>query len=137
MGIAGERWGELDYSSVLSQWIEYQQFRSEFAKVLDLNYYPLEWLDIQVMTGGMVLFTTADSAILASIKTYPSGLKEVHGEVAVGNLETIRSQLIPQAEAYGRLHGCEIAVIESRAGWVKAMHKDGYELHQTSIRKVL
>lgn len=134
MGNAGERRNGLaDHAGITEYW----RFRDKFAKVLDPRYYPLEWLDVQIATGKMVLFTTSNSAILASIRTYPSGLKELHGELAAGNLETVVSQLIPQAEAYGRLHGCEIAVIQSREGWAKVMKASGYSLHQTSLRKAL
>lgn len=117
------------------EWEEYCRFRAAFAQVIDPAYYPLEWLDGQVFTGKMRLFSTQNSAILTSIKCYPSGLKELHGEIATGELPEIVSVLIPHAEQYAREEGCAVAVISSREGWGKVMRD--YDLYQTSIRKVL
>lgn len=116
-------------------WDEYMRFRHMFADVLDPDYYPLEWLDGQIWSGKMRLFTTAESAIIVSIKTYPSGLLELHGEMAVGKLQEIISALIPLSENWARDLGCSVVVIESRPGWGKVM--SDYKLHQVCLRKAL
>jgi hypothetical protein len=122
---------------MISEWRDYLRFRDAFAEVLDPRFYTLEWLDGEVACGRMMLFNTRKSAILFSVKTYPTGLKELVGELAVGNLREIAHVLIPLAEQFGKEIGCKSAVIESREGWVKMMRAHGYELHQTAIRKVL
>lgn len=122
---------------ILPDWAEYLRFRDDFAAILDPRFYTVDWLDMQVLTGTMRLFTAGDSAILASVRTYPTGAKELHAEAAAGELKVIETSLIPQFEAFGRSQGCEIAVVQSRAGWEKIMGRHGYEVHQVSIRKDL
>lgn len=112
-------------------------FRSAFAAIIDERFYPLAWVDEQVAIGNFVLMSKGDSAILLSVKVYPSGLRELTGEAATGKRETIVSALIPQAEQFGRAIGCETACISSREGWARIMKSHGYSLHQTSIRKAL
>lgn len=124
-------------STMVSGWPEYLRFRDAFASVLDPAFYPLEWLDGEVACGRMLLLSAEHSAILFSVKTYPSGLKELQGELAVGNIRDIVSDLIPRAEAFGKEIGCSVAVIQSREGWKSAMRDHGYKLHQTAIRKFL
>lgn len=110
----------------------YLTFRHEFA-ALDPDRYPVDYIDHQVAAGAWRCWGNERAAILAEIKTYPSGVKEVHGVAAAGALAEI-VQLIPLAEAWGRDEGCARAVIESRPGWARL---PGYELHQVSVRKDL
>ena len=116
---------------------DYLKWRSAFAGLLDPELYPLSWLDEQLATGEFVLFSCTDAAILVSTRVYPSGLKEIHGEAAVGNLATIVGRLIPLAEQHGKHIGCAYASIASREGWSREMRQHGYVLHQTTIRKAL
>lgn len=118
-------------------WPEYLRFRDAFAAVLDPRFYTIEWLDGEVACGRMHLLSTAHSAILFSVKKYPTGAKELHGELATGELPEIISALIPLAEKFGKENGCTTAVIQSREGWVSAMRQHGYEVYQTAIRKAL
>lgn len=122
-------------ASAVVNWPEYLRFRDAFAAALDPRFYPISWLDGEVACGRMLLLTGEHSAILFSVKTYPSGLKELHGELAVGELPEIISALIPSAEQFGKAIGCVTATIQSRPGWVKVMRDQGYELHQAEIRK--
>jgi hypothetical protein len=116
---------------------EYLRWRGEFVALLDPALYPPAWLDQQVTAGEFILFAAPDAAILCSTRTYPSGLKEFHGQAGVGNLATIVSRLIPQAESYAKSIGCSYGSIASREGWSKVMQAHGYELYQTEIRKAL
>lgn len=116
---------------------EYLRFRGAFSELLDPRFYPLAWLDEQVASGNIVLLSTGDSAILISVKVYPSGLKEIHGEAAIGKRADIVGVLIPQAEDFGRSIGCEFGGISSRPGWERVMREHGYEIHQTTLRKAL
>jgi len=123
--------------STFGEWADYQRFRDRLIGEIDPAYYTAEWLDLQMFTGKFRLLYNGDSAILISFREYPTGLKELHGEFATGELSVITGSLIPAAEALGRASGCGIAIIQSRAGWVKIMKAQGYAKHQTSIRKVL
>lgn len=116
---------------------DYINWRHHFLALLDPELYPHDWLDDRVVSGEFVLFTAPDSAILASVRTYPSGLKEFHGQAAVGNLATIVADLIPLAEQHAKRIGCKYASIASREGWSKAMQAHGYAVHQVEIRKAL
>lgn len=134
MGVIGQRWDELAYNAVV-KWPEYLRFREQFIEILDPNLYTPEWLDMMVYTGQFYLFTSGESAILASIKVYPTGLKELQGEAAVGNLGEIARKTIPLAEDFGRSQGCSLAVIQSREGWSKVLKN--YKTYQTCIRRAL
>lgn len=123
--------------AISGEWAEYQRFRDRLAAEIDPALYTVQWLDLQVFTGTFRLFSDGDSAILFSIREYPTGLKEAHGEFAVGELNVIQASLIPQFEAFAKANGCSIAVIQSREGWVRQMKDKGYSKFQTAIRKVL
>lgn len=112
--------------------IEYIRFRDIFV-ALDPDRYPAEWWDHQILSGAFRCWGNDRAAIVAEIKTYPSGLREVHGVAAAGELASI-AELIPLAEAWGREAACVRAVIESRPGWAKL---PDYEVHQVAVRKEL
>lgn len=116
---------------------DYARFRDGFAAMLDPALYPVEWLDEQVGSGNFVLLSEGDSAILISVRTYPSGLKELHGEAALGNLAVLTGNLIPLALQFGKSIGCQLACIESRPGWSKALRNDGWTLHKIALQKPL
>lgn len=118
-----------------SGWAEYQKFRAAFHAVLDPELYTPAWLDGEVATGRFILFTGDESAILCTVKQYPTGLKELQGELAVGTLREIASDLIPIAEKWALMRGCKSASIQSREGWGRVL-KD-YQFYQTTIRKAL
>lgn len=115
----------------------YLIWRDAFSEVLDPELYPVEWLDEQVASGTFVLFSDEKSAILAAVKRYPTGLLELHGQIAVGELNSLLGSTIPSAENWGRSIGCTRVVIESRRGWSMVMRSSGYEEHQVHIRKAL
>lgn len=116
-------------------WAEYLRFRDDFANILDPRFYTIAWLDGEVWSGRIRLFSGADSAILATIKAYPTGALEAHVMAAAGELNELISSTIASVETWARSIGCICTVIESRPGWVKMMKASGYELYQTAIRK--
>lgn len=122
---------------IVSHWPAYLQWRAALIATLDPRLYTAEWLDEQVMSGRFILLANRDAAILASVQIYPTGLKEIQGELATGKRETIVSALIPCIEREAKAAGCSSALIQSRQGWIRVMRKFGYNLHQSSIRKAL
>ena len=102
---------------------------------MDERYHTLQWLDEQVLTGKVQFWCSDNAAIIAEVRDYPTGAKDIHGLIAAGDLQEIIQLLIPQAEQWGREHGCIAAQIESRPGWARAL-KD-YDTHQVIIRKEL
>lgn len=120
-----------------SPWEHWPKWREQFHAILDPALYTLAWLDGEVACGRMILFASANSAILCSIKVYPTGYREIQGEAATGKLFDIVEHLIPSAENWARAIGCQSAQIQSREGWVRQMKKRGYSHYQTTIRKAL
>jgi hypothetical protein len=111
----------------------YARFRDEFADIAP-DKYPASYIDGQVLSGEWRCWGTERAAIIAEIKTYPSGLKEVHGVAATGDLGEIRA-LIPLAEQWGRENGCQWAAIESRGGWERLLPE--YQVEQVRIAREL
>lgn len=114
----------------------YIRFRNDFHALLDQRCYTPEWLDAQVWAGAFRVFGDDDGCILVSLKRYPTGLYEIHGEAAAGDLAAIK-RLIERAVEWGRSVGCQLASIASRSGWVRALKDDGWVIHQTELRKEL
>ena len=119
----------------IPDWAEYLAFRDAFAGILDNRFHTIEWLDFMVSSGAYRFWRSENAAIIAEVKIFPTGARQLHGLLAAGELAEIISCLIPQAEKWGREKGCVLAVIESRPGWAKALAD--YEIHQISVRKEL
>lgn len=117
-------------------WENYRRFRDGFEAAMDPRLYNIEYLDALYCTGQANLLCTEKSAIMFGLKHYPTGARDVHFIVATGDLDEL-IELAPRVEAWGREHGCIGSLIESRAGWAKAMRKHGYEPHQVAVRKGL
>lgn len=114
----------------------YLSHRAAFLGMMDQNLYPADWLDAQVWSGAFRVFGDDRACILVSLKRYPSGVYEIHGEAAAGDLSEIK-RLIESAVEWGRSVGCKLASIASREGWAKILANDGWHVHQTTIRKEL
>jgi hypothetical protein len=118
-------------------WAFWEDWRDQFAAMLDPRFYTVEWLDGEVFSGRIHLIAVEDAAVLVTLKGYPTGATEVHGMAAAGNMVRIVNTLIPAAERWGREHGAIVASIESREGWGRVLKPYGYEPHQLTIRKEL
>ena len=114
----------------------YLRFREQFAEVLDERTHSIEWLDAQVYSGLMACWGNDKACLLTSIKQFPTGAFEVHVEVAAGDLDTLRSEVIKDVEAWARKIGALWTTIESRLAWMRLMKADGYHVHQVTLRKV-
>jgi hypothetical protein len=122
---------------IVPDWAGYLRFRTLFADTLDPQRYTIEWLDDKILAGEFKLWVGEGAAIVAKLERYPTGAMDIHGMIAAGSLEEIRGALIPMAEHWAREIGCIGAMISSREGWAKALKANGYELHQTVLRKEL
>lgn len=116
--------------------MNYPHWRDRFLEAVDDTLYPAEWLDRRVASGRVRFWGNADAAILAEIKIYPSGVKEVHGLVAAGDIAAIKA-LIPLAERWGRDCGARRATISSHPAWARIMRDAGYSPEQLAITKEL
>lgn len=115
---------------------EYPRFRPAFEQAMDPRLYQIGYLDGLVHSGRAAFWSNDTAAIVAELKTYPTGALVVEGVVAAGALDGIR-MLIPLAEAWGKQHGAVMAMISSRPGWAKALQSAEYAPHQLSIVKDL
>lgn len=122
-------------SALVIDWLAYVPFRAAFEQLLDPELYTLEWLDGKVVSGEFRLFKSGQSAILCSLRTFPTGYKEMHVEAAVGELRPLTGPIIAAAEEWAKQEGCKAIRIESREGWLRVMGSQGYQLYQTAIRK--
>ena len=113
----------------------YTMFREDFAGLLDERFYTIEWLDCQVFSGAIRAMGDERAAILYKFERYPTGLLELQGMAAAGDLAVIKDELIPAAEALAKQMGCTSARIESREAWVRLL--PDYQHCQTSIIKEL
>ncbi len=120
---------------MIPEWSTYCAWRDAFGDVIDDRYHTLDWLDLNILSGEFRFFAGEGAAIVAELRDYPTGAKDVHGLIAAGDLGEIVADLIPQAEEWGREQGCIAAIIESRPAWAKLL--PGYEPHQLAIRKEL
>ena len=122
---------------IVPDWAGYYRFRDRFAEAMDPAFYPIEYLDALLLSGRARLWVGAEAAIVAELVLYPGGARVIHGLVAAGRIEEIAATLIPRAEAWARAQGCTHAIVESRAGWMRALKPHGYRPHQLAVRKEL
>ena len=112
----------------------YTRHREAIRSLLDERFYPLAWLDSQVLSGAIRTMSNETSIIGFEVRTYPGGARELHGMFAAGDMAGVKF-LVGEAEKFGREQGCNIATIESREGWAKVF--PGYRAHQLRIMKEL
>lgn len=116
---------------------DYLRWRDEIAKALDPAFYPIDWLDGQILEGRATTIATDEGCVVIEIRTYPGGAREVHGLVAAGDLKAIVGTVIPAVEQFGRERGCQFACCESKPGWARLLKYSGYQMHQVTLRKEL
>lgn len=121
---------------IVPNWAGYLRFRPAFAEAMDPRLYDIDYLDGLILSGRARFWRTDTAAIVAEIKLFPTGAKVVHGLIAAGDIEGIKS-LIPLAEDWGRQVGCIGGMIDSRPGWARAMKSAGYAPHQLALWKDL
>lgn len=91
------------------------------------------WESIE--SGHSQLWCTELSAVVSSIKVWPTGMKEVIGWLAGGDIKGIQ-QLVPQIESWAKKRGCARAgILLGREGWARAL--DGYKPAGIQLMKEL
>lgn len=115
----------------------YADWRERFAEAMDPRFYNLAYLDWLIRSDTAQFLAGRNAALVAEIKTFPTGTRAASFVVAAGDLRELTEDLRPIVEDWGRLNGCTAALIESREGWEKVMKKHGYTLFQASIVKEL
>lgn len=88
-----------------------------------------------VQSGDFFLFENKGGCLVCEIISSPRH-KVFHCFAAGGDLESLRP-LILEAEAYGRLVGCDAAGGTGRTGWVRALRNMGYTAAVPAVEKEL
>jgi hypothetical protein len=118
-------------------WAGYLRFRSAFEKTTDPAFYPIAWLDDQILSGAAWPIIGDNAAIVMEARQYPGGVRVGHVLIAAGDLREIVERLAPVAEDWSRANGCQYGLIESREGWAKVMKSHGWRVHQIALIKEL
>lgn len=119
-------------------WMEaYRLWRSSLIDALDARYYNGEWLDVQVMSGRAVFLPEEDCAMVAELRFYPTGARDIFVICTAGDPIKTRDQLLPKLEAWGRDTGCLAILGESREAWIRILKSAGFETYKTGVRKAL
>lgn len=119
----------------MTDWPMFKRWLPAFASILDPRMYTPQWLVGEVWSGRIRFWGNERAALAAELKTYPTGARDLHFLIAAGELKELLSTLRPAAEQWGRERGCLGAIVESRAGWARALETEGYEPFQLHIRK--
>lgn len=112
-------------------------FRDQLITAHRTDLYPPEWLDAQVANGLAVPIIGERSAMLVGARIYPSGQKVGVIKAGAGNLDELIHELAPRAEQWGREQGCNMALLEGRPGWERALKNHGWSTHQVVLVKDL
>jgi hypothetical protein len=115
--------------------MNYAAFRDQFKEAFDSRFYTIDWLDDLIKTGAAICLATHKAAIIITVRRYPTGLTELYGMYAAGDVGDIKQVLIPQAEQIGQSWGCTIATIESREAWRRLL--PDYETYKVTMQKRL
>lgn len=84
------------------------------------NTHSVDDVARQVLDGEAEYFAAERSGMVVEAVQYP--LKKVARVwLAWGDMDEIRDDLKPRAEAWARDQGCDIALIAGRPGWAKAL----------------
>ena len=114
----------------------YLRHRAEIAGILDERRFPLWWVESQISEGRIALMSNDTAIIGVERREYPGGLIELHGMFAAGDMAGVL-ELIDQAVEAARLAGCDVASIDSKAGWSRVLKSRGFVPAKTLIEKDL
>lgn len=113
---------------------DYAAWRDRLAQANDPAFWPIEAIDAELGANRAQFWCDGTSALVTRIVEYPGGAKVLEGLAASGTLESIWGQIVPQLEAYARLHGIKRLHAMGRPGWSRA-HPQGWEEYMTVIVK--
>lgn len=88
-----------------------------------------------IKTGEMQLWAGPTGCIVTSIVTFPR-CKTLQLFLGGGELQQL-VDLMDSVEAWGRLQGCDIAIIAGRAGWARVFRKRGWREAGTTLKQEL
>lgn len=90
------------------------------------------WAEIEA--GRAQLWPAPHSAVVTFIHVYPTGLKELRGWLAAGDVVEIQA-LEPIVSDWAKREGCSRFVLTGRRGWARAL--DGFREIAVFLNKEL
>ena len=111
---------------------DYAAWRHRLAEANDPAFWPIEAIDVLLANNEAQFWCDGNAALVTRIVAYPGNAVAVETLAAAGNLETLRDEIAPAVEAWGRLHGCTHLLIAGRAGWAR-VHRDKWRHHQSIL----
>ena len=96
--------------------------------------YAKEDVWAEVASGQSQLWPLANSVVVTTLRTYPTGYRELRGWLAAGEVAEIAA-LEPFICGWAKENGCQRFVLTGRRGWVKAL--PGYREKAVFLTKEL
>lgn len=93
-------------------------------------------LEAMLISGQALFWPGKACALVTEITTYPTGERAIEVLSAGGDMAEIMS-LAPGVEAFARLQGCTVSIVEGRKGWERTMRDQGYAFYSIKLRKEL
>lgn len=112
----------------------YGLHRDAIAGILDERFFPLEWVDQEVAEGRIAVIGDASGCVGVTRREYPGGAVELHVMFAAGELSACL-RIWDQIEASAQ--GFDLAAVESRQGWAKALKSRGFRVDRVRVVKEL
>jgi hypothetical protein len=115
---------------------QWAKWRPAFAEAMAGGFQTIDALERQVLQGRVQFWPGKDAALVTEIVSYDGGERAIQGLWAAGDLAKV-VELIPGAEAYGRLMGCTSVLVEGQAAWARILKPMGYERWSVTLKKSL
>lgn len=112
----------------------YAAHRDAIAGMLDERKYPLAWVDREVAEGRIAVVGDEVACVGVTRREYPGGAVELHVMFAAGELEAC---LCIWDKIEAAAVGFDLAAVESRDGWVRALASRGFAKEQVRLVKGL
>lgn len=88
-----------------------------------------------IAAGQFHIFQNETAALIGEFIVSPRH-KVMHIWLGGGDMAGVEA-LIPEAEAFGREHGCDAGGCTGRKGWARALRKHGYRPAMPAVEKEL
>lgn len=89
----------------------------------------------EILSGRAQLWGGRRSCLVTQLTQTPEG-RIVHGWLCGGDRQEVLGAL-PMVESWARQQGAEIATVNGRKGWARALKPQGYTMLNGLLRKVL
>lgn len=98
--------------------------------------YTVEEVAAELASERSTLFVEGESILICQLINHNDAITG-HCWLGAGDMETIKSELIPRAEAWAKANGATRATIDGRRGWVRALKDMGFKEESVTLGKVL